>query len=435
MPGSTIRVRRSRLVAIAATAALAATTLSACSSGGGSSDKTVLTMYQQWGGGHERQVLDNLIKTYEKSHHNVVIHEMPVTNDAKILAAITGGDAPDIIDLGNSLPLGGWASAGAIQPLDSFIKSSGLNTDQYISSAMKAMTVGGKTYGLPFQAFNAGLIYNKKLFAQAGIKTPPATLQQLAADAAKLTKTDANGNITQMGFVPSYPGPEQGQTCPLISYGYAFGGSWTDSSGKPTPATPANIAALSWEQSFFKKYGVSKVQNFISSAGSYLTGGDPLESGKVAMMFDGPWSIQYTKDNSPKVAKELAVEPLPASDSAPTRQGSTYIDANAQVIPAGAPNAQAAFDFIKWETTNAEETAKFSNTVGNIPQLKKTPPFKLASDPLFATYIRIAKGPNARSWTQTAKSSTYGTQLCQAQDDALLNGTSPAAALKGVTGQ
>jgi multiple sugar transport system substrate-binding protein len=400
-------------------------------SGSGDSGKVTLTMWQQWGGGHEREVLDKLIAGYEKSHPNVTIKETPVTNNAKILASITGGNPPDIVDLGNSLPLGAWASAGALTQLDSFIQKAHLNTGQYVQSAFQALKVGGKTYGLPFQIFNAGLIYNKKLLTDAGLN-PPKTLQELADDAVKLTKVDSSGTITQMGFLPTYPGPDQGQTCPLISYAYAFGGKWFDGNDKPTPTAPGNVAALAWEKSFYDRFGVRKIQNFIQSAGSYLTGGDPLESGKVAMMFDGPWSIQFTKDNSPKVAAQLGVIPLPPSASAPDAAGSTYIDANAQVIPSGAKNPQAAFDFIAWETSNAQETAAFSNTVANIPQLVSVPNFSLLQDPNFKEYVTIAHGPGAHSWVQTSSSSTYGTNICQAQDAALLNGTQPAAALAAV---
>ncbi|PZF58460.1 hypothetical protein DEI92_10255 [Curtobacterium sp. MCBD17_034] len=430
---------RRRLAASVASAAIGLLALTACSSGASSSDasdgRIHLTMYQQWGGGHEQAVLDRLIERYESLHPRVEITETPVTNNAKILASITGGDAPDIVDLGNSLPLGGWAAAGALQPLDRYIRASGLDTSTYIPSAMRAMTSNGKTYGLPFQVFTSGLIYNTKLLAEAGITKPPTTLQELATDAAKLTERNADGTITQMGFLPTYPGPDQGQTCPLISYGYAFGGGWTSSDGTATPTRAANVAALTWEQSFFKRYGVANVQNFISSAGSYLTSGDPLESGKLAMMFDGPWSVQYASDNRSAAAGDLRVVPLPASSTAPSRAGSTYVDANAQVIPTGAEHPKAAFDFIKWETTNASETASFSDTVGNIPQLKDTPSFALASDPQFAKYIGIAKSANARSWTQTATSSNYGTQLCEAQDNALLNGQSATAALEAVTGR
>lgn len=102
------------------------------------------------------------------------------------------------------------------------------------------------------------------------------------------------------------------------------------------------------------------------------------------------------------------------------------------MIPSGTQHAQAAYDFISWESTNAKETATFSNTVANIPQLAKVPSFPLLSDKNFAEYVTIAHGSGAHPWIQTANSSTYGTNICQAQDAALLNGTSPAAALAAV---
>jgi multiple sugar transport system substrate-binding protein len=421
-----------RLLAVGSLIVTAAVVLTGCSTSSGSGDgKITLTMWQQWGGGHERQVLDDLIKRYEKLHPNVTITETPVTNNAKILASITGGNPPDIVSLGNSLSLGSWASVGAVTDLDPYIKTSKLDTSRYVQSAFNGLKVGGKTYALPFQVFNAGLIYNKKLFADAGL-TPPTTLQELATDAKALTKTDGSGAISQLGFTPSYPGPDQGQTCPLISFGYAFGGNWTTKAGKATPDSKANVAALTWMKGIYDAVGGQKVTNFVSSSGSYLTGGDPLESGKLAMMFDGPWAIQYAKDNAPAVAAELGVIPLPASSTSPSSAGSTYIDANPQFIPTGSKNAQAAFDFIKWESTNATEAATFSNAIANIPQLKSVPSYALLSDANYKKYVGIANGTGARSWVQTANSSTYGTNLCQAQDAVLLNNVDPERALAGV---
>ena len=55
----------------------AALVLAACggSSGSGSSASGVihLTMWQQWGGGHEEAALDSAIKEYEHLHPNIQI--------------------------------------------------------------------------------------------------------------------------------------------------------------------------------------------------------------------------------------------------------------------------------------------------------------------------------------------------------------------------
>ena len=128
-----------------------------------------LTMWQQWGGGHEEAALDKVIKEYEALNPGVRITETPVTNSAKILTAISGGTPPDIVDLGTSLEVGEWASRGALLPMAPYMSSSHLNIGVYVPAALDALTVDGQLYGLPFMDFDVGLLYNKALFKQAGL--------------------------------------------------------------------------------------------------------------------------------------------------------------------------------------------------------------------------------------------------------------------------
>ena len=108
------------------------------------------------------------------------------------------------------------------------------------------------------------------MFAAAGLK-PPTTLAQLDTDAAKLTKQTSRARSPRWASSRTIRDLTRWKTCPLETYGWLFGGSWTNSKGTPTPASAANIAALEWEQSFYKKFGAQNVTNFISSAGAYLT--------------------------------------------------------------------------------------------------------------------------------------------------------------------
>lgn len=431
-PGVRPRLTRRRGVVAVLVVAVAAVLGVFGGSAGASGSKIHLTMWQQWGGGHEEAELQAIINAYEKLHPNVTITQTPVTNDAKVLASIVGGNPPDIIDLGTSLELGAWASQGALQPLGSMVAAGHLNLNVYNQQALEGMKVSGKLYALPFQSFDIALLYNKQLFARAHLKAP-STFAQLNSDAIKLTKQSKSGTITQMGFVPDYPGPDQGQTCPLESYGWMFGGQWASKSGKDTPDTAASVDALTWEKHFYTHFGAKNVSNFVSSAGAYLTSGDPFESGKLAMMYDGPWTEQYIKANNPKLAKHIGVVKFPAPN--PANDGTTFLDSNPQIIPRGAQNAQAAFDFIAWETSTPSVTAKFANTVANIPQLASVPRFSLEKDKLFDLYVKEAGSPQAHVWPQNSTSSTYATDLCNAQSAALVGGKAPRAALAGIAGQ
>ncbi|HMK97287.1 MAG TPA: ABC transporter substrate-binding protein [Acidimicrobiales bacterium] len=391
-----------------------------------------LTMWQQWGGGHEEAALDKIIKQYEALNPGVRITETPVTNSAKILTAISGGTPPDIVDLGTSLEIGEWASRGALLPMAPFISSSRLNTGVYVPSALDALTVNGQLYGLPFMDFDVGLLYNKTLFKQAGLNPndPPTTTEQLQSDAFKLTRQDKNGRITQLGFLPDYPGQSNGQVCTLEDMGWDFGGQWyNEKTHAITANAPQNIAALSYEVSFYKKYGPSNMADFESSAGAYLTANDPFESGKLAMVYDGPWALQYIEANRPSLASQIGVAPFPAPAGMSALRGTTFIDSNPQVIPRGASDPSAAFAFIKWETTSPEVTATFAQLVANLPQLKKVPSFPLANDARFRVFINEANSANAHVWPQLPYSTEYGVRLCEAQQAALLGNSTAVQAL------
>ena len=391
-----------------------------------------LTMWQQWGGGHEEDALKQVIKGYEALHPNVTIDEVPVTDDSKILTAISGGNPPDILDLVSSLPLGEWASKGALMPLDSFIQQSGLDTSQYVPAALTAMKVNDKVFGLPFMDFNVGLVYNKALFSQAGLdpNSPPKTIEELTQDAYKLTKQDASGRITQLGFLPEYPGTSNGQVCTLEDTGWLFGGGWYNQATQKVTADDAqNVGALTWEASFYQKYGAQNVANFLQSAGAYLTAQDPLESGKLAMVYDGPWAIAFAQANVPDLAKNLAAAPFPAPAAEPQLTGTSFIDSNPQVIPQGTKNPAAAFDFIKYETTSPQVTATFAQLIQNLPQLQQVPSFPLASDPNFQVFIKEANSSNAHVWPQLPFSTEYGVKLCEAQQAALYGKATPQQAL------
>ena len=56
----------------------------------------------------------------------------------------------------------------------------------YQSATFPQATYKGGIYGIPDGLNTLAFIYNKKLFAEAGITTPPATWSQLLTDSKKL---------------------------------------------------------------------------------------------------------------------------------------------------------------------------------------------------------------------------------------------------------
>jgi multiple sugar transport system substrate-binding protein len=396
----------------------ASLTMSACS-GDKSGGVVELTMWQQWGNGHEKEVLDEIIKKFEETHPNIKINETAVTDNAKILTAISGGTPPDIIDLGSSNPIGEWAAKGALMPLDELIAKDKVDKDQFIPAAWPAVTYGGKVYAMPFVAFNEGLLYNKKMFQEAGLDPakPPKTFDQLTQYAEKLTKTDANGKITQMGFVPNWPGSHL-QT----SLTWLFGGDFYKADdNKITANDPGIVNALEWERQFYKKYGPQNVQDFITSSGQYLTAQDLFESGKLAMAIDGSWAIRFIQENVKDLDTQVAAAFIPASSEHPELYGTSFIDVNPQIIPSGAKHPKEAWEFIKWLTTDKDTASEFADLVANIPHLKDAPTTALLSDERFKVFIELASSDKARIFPKLSNSNEYATKLADIENQIMLD--------------
>jgi len=308
----------------------------------GSSDKVTLVFYNQWIGVQEKY-LQEIIRRFEKLHPNIVIKESVVADTTKIIAAMQGGKPPDIVDFGLGQFLPEMASKGALTNLDPYIKAAHLNLGIFVPKALQVDTYNGHLYGMPFMDFNHALIYNTELFKKAGIARPPATLEELEADAYRLTRQDRDGKITQMGFIPDWPGGTNGQVVNLVDYGWLFGGDWYNSrTGQVTADLSQNIKALDWETHFYTRYGAKNIDNFVKSAGAYLSN-DVFASGKLAMAYDGEWWLDFAP---PSFEPKIGVVPFPAPRGLSRYTGTSFLDNDPQVIPSGSQHKQEAYEFL-----------------------------------------------------------------------------------------
>jgi multiple sugar transport system substrate-binding protein len=376
-------------------------------------------MWQQWGSGHEKQVLDETISTFEKANPNIKITETCVTDNSKILTAISSGTPPDILALGCTNVMGEWASKGALTSLDNLIARDHIDKSKFVTEAFHSVTCNGKIYAMPFVPFNEGFLWNKDLFRKAGLdpNTPPRTLDELLVDAKKLTKTDSSGKIIQMGFLPKWPSSHL-----TTSLTWLFGGDYYNSTTqKITANDPGVIKAIDWERQVYNGISTQAVENFVNSSGQYLTAQDPFESGKLAMCIDGSWELAYIKANVPNLDPDIGCAYIPASSDHPELYGTTFIDVNPQIIPAGSKHVEEAWKFISWETTDVNVCSTFASLVAGIPQLKATPLSGLLSDPRFKVFIDMADSSKARVIPKMSVSSEYFAKILDIESKALID--------------
>jgi multiple sugar transport system substrate-binding protein len=232
-----------------------------------------------------------------------------------------------------------------------------------------------------------------------------------------------------MGFIPDWPGGANGQAVNLVDYGWLFGGGWYDArSQQVTADLPQNVKALTWETQFYTKYGAKNIDNFVKSAGAYLSN-DVFASGKLAMAFDGEWWLDFAP---PAFIPKIGAAPFPAPRGLSKYTGTSFIDTNPQVIPANAAHKQDAFDFIKWETTDPSACIYFNQHVFNLPQLRSVPASAISKDPRFKVFADIAAGPNAHVFPRLSFAGEMVTDI-QNTEAAVLHGQgTPAGALQSL---
>ena len=149
-----------------------------------------------------------LIPEFERTHPNIKIRlnvSMGDTGyDAKLLTLVAGKIAPDIVHMTQqNFPF--YASKGLLMDLNPIIaRDRGFNVNDYFEQVLDGLRYQDKLLGLPSDFSTIALVYNKKLFDQAGVPYPDKTWDwdKFLWAARKLTRdTDHDGTIDQFGFV------------------------------------------------------------------------------------------------------------------------------------------------------------------------------------------------------------------------------------------
>jgi multiple sugar transport system substrate-binding protein len=370
---------------------------------------TKLTIWVGWSAGHELTSFKALAAEYDKNHPEVTVSVVGGIDDNKIVAAIRSGNAPDVVSSFNSYNVGNYCGTGAWIDLTPLMKKDGISASMFPPAPQYYTQYGGKRCALPLLADDYGLYYNKKLFRAAGIKSPPKTMSELAADAKKLTVRDAKGNIKVAGLTPFLGFYENVPERWITSYG----GKFTDSQGHAILAKdPAWTKWANWQKGLIDWYGYNKLVRFQAGLGDEFSASQAFEKGKLAMNLDGEWRVAFIQHEAPSL--DYGTAPMPVDDAHPELYGSGYINGTIIGIPKGGHHQDQAWALVKYLTTNSHFLAQFSNDIRNVPTTKASLTSKeIKPDTHFSTFLKIFGNPKSGTSPIMASGVAY-TNLVQA---------------------
>ena len=398
-----------------ATSATDSTTTSAATSES-SGEKTKITFWYSHSG-DEAAAFEQAIASYNASQDKVEVEGLSVTDKQKIIVALSGSEAPDVIEVSNQ-DIINYANNGLIETLNDKADADGYDVaGTYSAQALTANTLNDDLYGMPLAAMIIEMFYNKDILAEIGYDAPPTTMEELYEMAVKATELDADGNITRLGY-PLFPLASARQEGI-----YAFGGRWWSEDGTTlTPDDPGILDSLHMNVEYRSLYGIDKVNEFVATANTNrYTENDMFFAGKQLFRFDGTWLDAMIKANNADLNYGVAL--IPGTEAHPEDQGSSRYETNSLAIPVTCQNEDAAWDFIKY-FTNSDATKQLLISMANLPVLPTlyNDPDMLAAMPSAEIFIDALKKENGIQYATIADLSQY-TSLINEELDYVYNGS------------
>lgn len=332
------------------------------------------------------------VERWNQARPQATVDYQPVpegqSSEEIILAAVVGRTTPDIYSNIWQGTVEFYRRAGilvALDTLDGFTEFIRARCD---SLTLEEITADdGHIYQVPWKMNPIMTIYNKNIFGDMGLESPPRTYSDYLK-AAELFKidTDGDGYVDQwfgntsvklewyqrlFNFYPLYLAASGGQ--PLIRDGHAvFNNEYA-------------VEVFRFLQTLYQENYFSIEQQ---SAGQ-----DLFVAGKYATKFTGPWEIQYLERYKPP-GFEYGFYPMPVPDDhgGPVY---TYCDPKSMVIFNTCRDPQLALEFIK-TMVSEEGDLQFLQTTNQLPRrrdLNTTPGFRAFFDahPKLQTFAEQAR--------------------------------------------
>src|SRR5699024_4822583 len=348
LEGETMFSRRS-FVGLAAAAA-ATGTVAACSgqsAGGGDNSSRTLTVWHMHGD-YTAETMKAINEKFTAKTGAKVDAQLQQWDGitTKVTSALATQDPPDVIDMGNT-QVATYAANGALMDITPH-KEDLQQGNTWLDGLVDPATIDGKLYGVPGFAGCRAVIYNKKVWKDAGITEEPTSFEQVLKDLEKI-----GAQHDQSTFSPLYL-PGQMWYSGLQFLWDAGGEIATESGG-------------TWEAGFSTPEGIQglkdwkKFQNAVSSPASQSLDTDkpPIEvvfaNGDAAAIIQTPVYIEKIKKANPDLTDEdLGTFPMPSQYEDGTQP--VMLGGSDWGIAARSQNQDLALEYLKIASSTEIQT-------------------------------------------------------------------------------
>ncbi|HKI22604.1 MAG TPA: extracellular solute-binding protein [Gaiellaceae bacterium] len=323
----------------------------------------------------------------------------------KFDAALAGGTAPDVIELGNTETTR-YMAARLLQDLTT-ARGSFPNSRTWLGALTDSCTYRGRLYCVPYYAGARAVIYRKDQYKAAGIKSAPKSLAAFRAAGNKLMKKyGKQRNYSALYFPGRY-------VWASLSFVYDYGGKIAElRSGRwvGTLNSPKAIQGLK---------ALKATVGPLSRANKTGDEANPQQAlvfskGRVGSFIGNGWEWPYALDKkvgNPSLANKMGAYAMPSHIKGKFMPA--FLGGSDLAVPITSRNKSLAYDWIRTFTNNAQ--MRQLATVGKVIPNTTTLTSIHARNPQLAPFAAASKSsyfvPTAPNWVQVENARTLQTML------------------------
>ncbi len=345
-------------------------------------------------------------KAFEAAHPGVTVnveYQQWNTHLQKFDATLAGGNVPDVIEMGNT-EMTKYMAAGAFADITAS-KSKLPNSTTWLKGLEQSATYDGKLQGVPYYAGSRVVIYNTKLFKQAGLKGTPKSLGQFLVNGKKVMKA----NQGDKSFSAFYVAGKDWYSA--LAFVYDYGGQIATNAGGKWVGTLDKPQAIKGLTSFKNTFlALSRASKSTDEANPFPT--VPFAQGHAASFIGPGWQFGYALDpkaGNPKLKPYMGAFAMPSHTKGKTMPA--FLGGSDLAIPASSSNVDLALDWIAAYTDSAQmkgivKAGNLPNTTSLLGLVKGTPGAALAQSAKVTWFV-----PTAKNWTNVESANVLRTML------------------------
>ena len=353
-------------------------------------------------------VVSSANRAFEASHPDVNVKvEIQTWGEhlTKLDAALAGGRAPDVVELGNTETTK-YMAAGALANLTAS-KARFPNNATWLNALKGSCTYQSRLYCVPYYAGARAVIYRKDHYGAVGMRKAPASLDAFIAAGKKVMarhKSDRNYSALYFPGKYWYAG---------MSFVYDYGGAIARFKGGKWVGTlnsPQAIAGLTKLKSTV--LALSRANKTGTEANQWTV----FSQGHVGADIANGWEwglISDPKIGDPALAPVLGAFPMPSHNKGKFMP--TFLGGSDLAIPASSSNRALAIDWIRAYTATPS-MRQLTSAAGVIPNTTSLVNIN-ASKPTLAPFARAATSswfvPTAPNWVNVENAQTLQNMLAE----------------------